>query len=295
VVEVSSFQLETIRDFKPFIAVILNITADHLDRYHGSFSRYSKVKQHLLANQEADDFAVLNADDDNLCDRDSLCSRTRAKTLFFSQQRQLREGVFVEEGKIIYRWGGEKSVIVACDELNIKGTHNLENALAATAIALICNIEPRIIAQTLKQFSGLPHRSEFVDDIGGVKFIDDSKGTNVGAVVRSLESLKGPVILIAGGRDKGGDYSILREPVKEKVKVLILLGEAKDRIKKALLGSTSIKEVDSLETAVKVSYSLAVKGETVLLSPACASFDMFRDFEERGRVFKEAVERLKCE
>jgi len=177
--------------------------------------------------------------------------------------------------------------------LNIEGTHNLENALAATAIAVICKVEPRIIAGVLRRFPGLPHRLEFVDDIGGVRFINDSKGTNVGAVARSLESLKGAVILIAGGRDKGGDYSILKDLIREKVKVLILLGEAKDKIKKALAGTTSIKEVDSLEEAVKVSYSLAVRGETVLLSPACASFDMFKNFEERGRVFKEAVGQLR--
>ncbi len=293
VVEVSSFQLETIKDFKPFIAVILNISADHLDRYDNSFSHYLKVKQRLLSNQGTEDFAVLNADDGNLCNEDNLCSQGRAKTFFFSRQQQLQEGVFVERGKIISQWGGERSVILACNELNIKGTHNLENALAATAIALICNIAPRVIAQTLRQFSGLPHRSEFVDEIGGVKFINDSKGTNVGAVVRSLEGLKGQIVLIAGGRDKGGDYSILRELVKEKVKVLILLGEAKDKIKKVLKGTVSIKEAGSMEEAVRVAYSLAVRGETVLLSPACSSFDMFKDFEERGRIFKKAVECLK--
>lgn len=295
IVEVSSFQLETIKDFKPFIAAILNISADHLDRYHNSFSHYLKVKQRLLSNQGVEDFAVLNADDGNLCREDSLCSKGRAKTLFFSRRQQLSEGVFVEERKIISQWCGKRSVILACDELNIKGTHNLENALAATAIALICNIEPQTIAQVLRRFSGLPHRSELVDEIGGVKFINDSKGTNVGAVARSLESLKGSVILIAGGRDKGGDYSILRELIKEKVKALILLGEAKDKIREALMGTTSIKEVNSMEEAVRVSHSLAVRGETVLLSPACASFDMFKDFEERGRVFKEAVEHLKGE
>ncbi|NOX97795.1 MAG: UDP-N-acetylmuramoyl-L-alanine--D-glutamate ligase [Nitrospirae bacterium] len=293
VVEVSSFQLETIKDFKPFIAVILNVSADHLDRYDNSFSRYLKVKQRLLSNQGTKDFAVLNADDDNLCKDDSSHSKAEAETFFFSRKRQLRKGVFVEEGKIIFREGGKSQVILACDELGIKGTHNLENALAATAVALICKVDPRIIAQVLTQFSGLPHRSEFVDEIGGVKFINDSKGTNVGAVVRCLEGLKGQIILIAGGRDKGGDYSILRELVEEKVKALILLGEVKDKIKKALAGTTSIKEVDSMEDAVRVSYSLAVKGETVLLSPACSSFDMFKDFEERGRVFKEAVGHLK--
>ncbi len=292
VVEVSSFQLETIGNFRPFIAAILNVSADHLDRYHNSFSHYLKVKERLLSYQEAEDFAVLNADDDNLC-KDSLYPAGRARTFFFSRQRQLREGVFVEGGKIISQWGGKRVFILTCDELNIKGTHNLENALAATAIAVICKVEPRIISGVLRRFPGLPHRLEFVDEIGGVRFINDSKGTNVGAVARSLEGLKGGVILIAGGRDKGGDYAILKEPVKEKVKALILLGEAKDKIKKDLAGTTYIKEVDSLEEAVRVSYSLAVGGETVLLSPACASFDMFKNFEERGRVFKKAVGQLR--
>jgi len=160
VVEVSSFQLETIKDFKPFIAVILNVSADHLDRYDNSFSRYLKVKQRLLSNQGTKDFAVLNVDDDNLCKDDSSCSKAKAETFFFSRRRQLRKGVFVEEGKIISRVDGKRLVILACDELGIKGTHNLENALAATAVALICKVEPRIIAQVLKQFSGLPHRSK---------------------------------------------------------------------------------------------------------------------------------------
>ena len=294
VVELSSFQLETTKSFRPFIATILNISPDHLDRYEHSFSRYLRVKQRLFSNQQREDFAVFNADDNNLCPGDGRLSfQVRAKTFFFSRRQPLREGVFVEEGKIVFRREGEKSVILASDELGIKGTHNLENALAATAMALICNIKPEIIAQVLKEFSGLPHRSEFVDEIGGVRFINDSKGTNVGAAAKSLEGIKGPVILIAGGRDKGSDYSSLREPIREKVKVLILLGEAKNKLGKALAGTTSIKKVGSLEEAVRVSYSLAVEGETVLLSPACSSLDMFRDFEERGRVFKEAVLSLK--
>ena len=293
VLEVSSFQLETIRNFKPFIAVILNVTADHLGRYHNSFSLYLRMKGRLLSNQGGKDFAVLNADDDNLSKGKDILPRAGVGTLSFSRRRQLREGVFVEEGKIISRWHGEKSVILDCDELNIKGSHNLENALAATAVALICDVHPWVIARVLRGFSGLPHRSEFVAEVGGVKFVNDSKGTNVGAVAGSLESLKGPIILIAGGRDKGGDYSVLRKVIKEKVKVLILLGEAKDKIRKALAGITSVREVGSMEEAVRISYTLSARGETVLLSPGCSSFDMFKDFEERGRVFKEAVGRLK--
>ena len=286
VLEVSSFQLETIKDFKPFISVVLNLTPDHLDRYNGSFSRYLRVKKRIFTNQDREDFAVLNRDDNEVR---NLSSQTKARAVFFSQDEELGEGAFLKEGRITVRWEGKETSILPLEET---GLHNSENALAATVVATILGVRAVGIGQGLRGFSGLEHRVEFVKEIKGVKFINDSKGTNVGAVEKSLESLTGPVLLIAGGRDKGADYSVLKKSVQQRVKALVLLGEAKTKIKKSLAGIVPIKEVDSMEEAVKLSHSLAQPGDTVLLSPACSSFDMFKNFEERGRVFKEAVKGL---
>ena len=286
VLEVSSFQLETIKDFKPFVSVLLNLTPDHLNRYNGSFSQYLEVKKRIFTNQDGEDFAVLNRDDTGVR---SLSSQIKTRVVFFSQREELREGAFLKGGIITVRWDGKEVNILPLEEI---GLHNLENALAAAAVAIILGLNPVGIGQGLREFSGLEHRVEFVNEIKGVKFINDSKGTNVGAVARSLESLTGPAILIAGGRDKGADYSVLKTSVEERVKALILLGEAKTKIKKSLAGTVPIAEVDSMKEAVKLSCSLAQPGDTVLLSPACSSFDMFKNFEERGKVFKELVKRL---
>ncbi len=318
VLEVSRFQLETIKDFRPFISVLLNLTADQLDRYGGSFSSYLRMKKRIFTNQDREDFTVLNRDDTEVR---NLSSQTKARAVFFSQREELREGAFLKAGKsaaqlkhsrstvkqcrfsgsavrqcrkasedrITVRWEEKEADILPFEEI---GVHNLENALAATAVATILGLNPVAIGQGLRGFSGLEHRLEFVREIRGVKFINDSKGTNVGAVAKSLESLTGPVFLIAGGRDKEADYSVLKKSVQQRVKALVLLGEAKAKIKKSLAGTAPIKEVDSIEEAVKRCYSLAQPGDTVLLSPACSSFDMFKDFEERGRIFKEAVKGL---
>jgi len=299
VAEVSSFQLEGIDTFRPKIATILNITPDHLDRYEG-MEGYIDAKARIFENQRETDFLILNADDPEIIKvRDErLEVRTeKPKAVYFSRQREV-DGLYFKNG-IVYCNSPCLSVptspfpLISQDDIGIKGVHNLDNAMAASAIALLAGCSVDAIREVLMGFSGLEHRLEFVEDIKGVSFINDSKGTNVGAVLKSLESLDPPIILIAGGLDKGSDFSILRDAIRDKVRHLILIGDAKDKIRKALDGSTEISYALTLEEAVGIAILKAVPGDTVLLSPACASFDMFKDFEDRGRRFKDAVRRLR--
>lgn len=287
VVEVSSFQLETTKSFKPQIAILLNVTPDHLDRHNKSFDNYAKAELSLFKNQSADDYALLN-DDDPLV----RIAQTKAKVIKFSQRNELSEGTFVKDGWVCSRFDGIENIILPCDEIKLHGVHNLENILAAVGAAIICGVSGEDIGNVLREFSGLSHRMEFVRNFAGVSFINDSKGTNVGAVLRSLESISSPIILIAGGSAKGADFSLLRKSVRAKVRVAILLGEAQGIMEKALMGATQVERVDSLEEAVKLAHSLADEEDTVLLSPGCSSFDMFANFEERGEVFKKAVRGL---
>lgn len=302
VAEISSFQLETIKDFRPRVAAILNITPDHLDRYK-SITKYADAKARIFEKQTEDDYLVLNADDplimNMISGRLEARGKRRPRVLFFSRKKEVK-GLYLKGDKICLELPpsvnpGNGSLtyddnlpLLPIDEIGIKGLHNLENAMAASLIALICGCSLKDIRAVLKSFSGLEHRLEFVKEIRGVRFINDSKGTNVGAVTRSLESLQ-DVILIMGGMDKGSDFSPLRDLVKEKVRLLILLGETKDKIKNVLGGVTETVKVNDLQDAVRVSLSKASGGDTVLLSPGCASFDMFADFEDRGEKFKEAV------
>ena len=287
IVEVSSFQLEMTKSFKPWIAILLNITPDHLDRHNNSFDNYAQAELSLFKNQSADDYALLN-DDDPLV----RIAPTKARVIKFSQRDELSEGTFVKDGWVCSRFNGTENIILAYDEIKLHGVHNLENILAATLAAIICGVSIKAIGSVLRGFSGLPHRMEFVRDFQGVNFINDSKGTNVGAVLKSLESISSPVILIAGGSAKGADFSLLRKSIGAKVRVAILLGESRQMMEKALMGAVQVKRADSLEEAVKLAHSLADEGDTVLLSPACSSLDMFANFEERGEIFKKAVREL---
>lgn len=287
IIEVSSFQLETIKSFKPWIAILLNITPDHLDRHNNSFDDYAQAELSLFKNQSTDDYALLN-DDDPLV----RMAPTDARVIKFSRRNELSEGAFVKDGQVCSRFNGTEDVILSCDEIKLHGVHNLENTLAAVSAAIICGVSGEDIGNVLRGFSGLAHRMELVGDFRGVNFINDSKGTNVGAVLKSLESISSPVILIAGGRSKGADFSLLRRSIRAKVKLAILLGEARPMMEKALMGAVQIKRADSLEEAVKLAHSKAREGDTVLLSPACSSLDMFANFEERGEVFKKAVREL---
>jgi len=295
VVEVSSFQLESVSTFRPYISAILNITPDHLDRY-GDMDEYINAKARIFENQQEDGYLIVNADDvviERIID-ERLRPRSRGpRVLYFSLKKEV-EGMHLRDG-VIYAslpsFLPPPFHLISTEDIRMKGVHNLENAMASSLIALLCGVPVDVIRGVLRDFRGLEHRLEYVAEIGGVKFINDSKGTNTGAVRRSLEGLD-RVILIMGGMDKGEDFSVLRDVVGERVKALVLLGQARERIKRAIGKAVDTFTVDDIDEAVALSFSLASPGDTVLLSPGCASFDMFRDFEERGRRFKEAVKGL---
>jgi len=298
VAEVSSFQLESTRDFRPKGAVILNITPDHLDRYH-SLDEYYYTKTRIFENQKEDDFLLLNADDPetiNLASEKLKARNEKPRIFYFSRKKEV-DGIYFKDGQIYCNFPDSSiscrhSSLINADEIKIKGVHNLENAMAASAMALLAGSPVEAIRNSVREFIGLEHRLELVREIGGVRYFNDSKGTNVGAVVKSLESFKNSIILIAGGRDKAGDFSLLRDLVREKVKTLVLIGEASEKIKKSLGDLTETVTAKDLREAINISHGIAKKGDIVLLSPACASFDMFIDFEDRGRQFKKIVMEL---
>lgn len=288
VAEISSFQLEGVIDFRPKVSVLLNITEDHLDRYE-SFQDYVRAKERVFANQTGEDFAVLNVDDPLVA---ACADRISSRVVPMSRIKTLDEGVCIHGGAISFSWEGrvERFPLSA---VKLRGVHNLDNCMASIATALLMGCDARLALSVLENFSGLPHRMELVATIGGVAYYNDSKGTNVGSVVKSLESFPANVILIAGGRDKGGDYSPLADLVRERVRRLILLGEARELIRDALGHLTDTIMVDSLEDAVLEAHRAGRPGDVVLFSPACSSFDMFRNYEERGDRFVAAVRSLR--
>ena len=290
IVEVSSFQLETVKDFSPYISCILNITPDHLDR-HREMEKYIEIKSRIFLRQRKNDFVILNKDDPYAY---SLAKLVKSKVIFFSQREKLREGVFLEGDNIISRFKKEEKLI-SLKEIRLPCPHNIENILASIAISSLYEVNREPIRKVLKEFKGLPHRAEFVANIRGVKFIDDSKATNEAAVRKSLSSIQSPIILIMGGKDKGANFSSLREKVKERVKKLILLGSSKKKIKKEFLNVCPLVEVENLKEAVKVAFKSADNGDCVLLSPGCASFDQFANYKERGEIFQREVKKLREE
>lgn len=284
IAEVSSFQLERIRRFRPWISLFLNLSADHLDR-HADYEQYVQAKARIFMNQQGDDVAVVNGDDPEVM---RIFPQSRMKRITFGREKG---DISLNQDGIIARVGREERFYPLLAP-GLLGIHNQENAMAAVAAAQLCELAPEAIAQTLSDFPGLPHRLEFVREIGGVSYFNDSKATNVGAVKKSLLSFSKPVVLIAGGKDKGCDFRPLLPEVKERVRVAILFGEAKERIRKELGPSVSAQLVDDLKQAVLKAASSAEPGDVVLLSPACSSFDMFSNFEERGGRFKELVNTL---
>ncbi len=288
VAEISSFQLQWVKKFHPFISILLNITSDHTD-YHSSFAEYVKVKSRIFANQTENDFAIMNADDGS---QKELAKHIRAKIISFSSKRELNEGVYLEKDKIIFRTAefGQESYPLSI--IKIPGLHNVENVMAAIAAARICGADRRSVESCVSEFHGLPHRIEFAGEKNSIKFYDDSKGTNVGAVVRALETFSQPVILLLGGRDKEGDFETLQSIIPDKTKRVILFGEAKDRIASSIGNSVKKIKTPKLIDAVEAAYRSAEPGDIVLLSPGCASFDEFSDYKERGNVFKQAVRNL---
>lgn len=280
VVEVSSYQLETIDTFHPHVAVMMNVTADHLDRY-ADMRGYAAAKERITLNQTPQDFFIYNADDAYAL---AMAGRSKAKKLPFSLVNHFEEGGFVDKAEMVVRIAGRESRY-PLQECSLKGFHNFENMLAAVMSATVSGVEPSKIAQALKNFKGLHHRMEYVGQFKGMDFYDDSKGTNVGSVVMSLASFDQNVILILGGRDKGGDYSPLKSLVKAKTKALIVLGEAQEKIVAALEGSQVCHVVENMREAVAKSFEMGNPGDVVLLSPACSSFDQYKNYAERGDDF----------
>ncbi|MGH7774501.1 MAG: UDP-N-acetylmuramoyl-L-alanine--D-glutamate ligase [Candidatus Binatia bacterium] len=286
VVEVSSFQLEWVEEFRPRIAALLNLAEDHLDRYP-DFASYCEAKERVFHTQGEEDIAVLNRDDPLVW---SMRERIRARVVSFGWA-EVREGIYATRSEIIWRGDSEEERF-PLSRVRIQGLHNVENLMAAVAIAKAILVPAEIIQKAIEEFPGLEHRLEFVREKNGVRFFNDSKGTNVGAVLKSLASFSAPVVLLAGGIDKGGDYRILEDEVRRKVKKLILFGAAKEIIRKALGHLTNTVVVETLDAAVQEACKDAQPGDIVLLSPACSSFDMFQNYAERGRVFKALVQGL---
>jgi UDP-N-acetylmuramoylalanine--D-glutamate ligase len=298
VAEVSSFQLESIIEFRPKVAAVLNITPDHLDRYR-SMDEYTGAKAKIFENQGEGDRLVLNADDllvmDMLKTGRGIHDGLMPDIYFFSRSREV-EGVYLKNGVIYCNLSHTTSIpshfpIMTTDEVRIRGLHNLENAMAASLISILAGSRPEDVRQVLMDFPGLEHRLEVAGEYRGVIFINDSKGTNVGAVMKSLESFEN-LILIMGGMDKGSDFTVLRDLVESRVKTLILIGEAKEKIAREIGNSTETILAADMYDAVRISVSRVSGGDVVMLSPGCASFDMFDDFEDRGRSFKEAVRKV---
>ena len=292
VVEVSSFQLETIDRFHPWIAALLNVTVDHQDRYE-SLDEYVAAKQRIFENQTASDFALFNLDDDRVA---GLRQKVRAKKLGFTTAStigaDMHGGTYLEGDRIVTTVTGVRQEICHRSEIRIIGHHNVENVMAATTYALLCGCPLEAIRRVLATFPGLEHALEIVRERRGVRFVNDSKGTNVDATLKALESIEQPIWLIAGGRDKGGDFSRLTQAVGRRVKHVILIGEASPLLRQAWAGVATMTEAATLRDAVDCAAQGASQGEVVLLSPACASFDMFADYQDRGRQFKALVHAL---
>jgi UDP-N-acetylmuramoylalanine--D-glutamate ligase len=283
VLEVSSFQLETIKSFRPKISVFLNLTQDHLDRYR-DMNEYESAKIRIFVNQKNSDYAILNYDSPIIR---GFSNKIRTKNFYFSTREKVK-GAYLEDNKLFVDLGDGAIEVARREDINLPGEHNLENALAAILTVKIINRKAKLLP-ALKEFIGLKHRFQLVSEIDGVKFIDDSKSTTVHSTLRALESLPGNVVLIAGGKDKGSEYSLVTKQARQ-LKYLVLIGEARQKIKDAFYGlNIPIKEAKTMEEAVSIAKDNAREGDIVLLSPMCSSFDMFKDYKERGEVFTKAV------
>jgi UDP-N-acetylmuramoylalanine--D-glutamate ligase len=288
VLEVSSFQLETIQTFRPRIAVVLNVTPDHLDR-HRTFAAYADAKARIFENQQAGDFTVLNADDPTC---EGFASRTRAPVFLFCRTKEVKQGVYTRDGKILFRDANGQREIMLVSEIPLKGAHNVENVLAAVCVGSLMGCSPQVIRQSIRNFNAVEHRLEYVATIRGVEYYNDSKATNVDATIKAIESFPANVHLILGGKDKGSDYSVLNDLLRQRVKQVYTIGAAAAKIESQIQGATRIVRAETLETAVERAAIEAQAGDVVLLAPACASFDQFKNYEQRGRVFKEVVKEL---
>ena len=292
VVEVSSFQLETIKTFRPSIAVVLNVTPNHMDRYE-TFNDYAAAKHRIFMNQAEDDVAVLNADDPTVS---SWASGLRAKVMNFSVRSELERGVFLQDDELVFRWDEGEQDLLRVNEMKLRGMHNVENVAAALTVGIAAGAKIESMRETVKRFNPVEHRLEFVDEIRGVRFYNDSKATSVDATLKALEAFAndaGKVVLILGGKGKKAPYAPLAPLVREKVRKLVLIGEDAETIENELGEYASFERATDMKDALERSFSAAEQGDVVLLAPACASFDMFESFEHRGKVFKSEIADLK--
>jgi UDP-N-acetylmuramoylalanine--D-glutamate ligase len=291
VVEASSFQLEQIDTFRPWIAVMLNFSPDHLDR-HLNVDAYGAAKARIFENQETRDWAVINADDPSVL---ALARQTRAARRLFAKKSALDEGTVIDAGWIVDRRRDRTERLVPVDAIHLLGPHLVDDVMAAATVGAIAGVAPAAMTAAVESFPGLEHAMELVGEIDGVRFVNDSKATNVESARRSIETFDRGVVPIVGGRFKGGDFRLLREPLAARANAVVAIGEAKRSIREALAGVVTVHDADTLGEAVDRAYALAKPDGVVLLAPACASFDMFQDYAERGRRFKEEVNRLIAE
>jgi UDP-N-acetylmuramoylalanine--D-glutamate ligase len=289
VLEVSSFQLDFIDTFRPKISVLLNITPDHMDRYDRSMDTYAASKARVFKNQRDDDVLLYNIDD---AWTNKIVLNAHCRTIGFSVRQKLAEGAFVEDDNLVASIGGTRTEIIEIGRIFIKGVHNLYNSMAAVLVGLLLGVDASHIQSTLKKFEGVEHRLEFVRRINNVSYYNDSKATNVDSVWFALQSFKEPIVLFLGGRDKGNDYSRLTDLVRKHVKAIVAIGESANLVEQSFKGVAVIKKASSMEEAVDLGRLLAQPGDVVLLSPACASFDWFKNYEHRGEVFKQLVNKL---
>ena len=291
VTELSSFQLESIVDFKPHVASILNLSPDHLNRHH-TMENYISAKANILKNQDKSDFSILNYDDEQVR---SLQSKCNGQVIFFSRKEKLDKGVYLDEDDNIVIDIDGKITLLNKKELSLPGPHNLENCMAAIAMSYVCNVDIETLKHVLKTFKAVEHRLEYVKTLNDVMFVNDSKGTNPDSTIKAVQSYDSPIILIAGGYNKDSDFNELLDIAKQNVKALVLMGETASIIEECAKekGYKTILRVNNMKEAVEVSYDIATKGDVVLLSPACASWDMYKSFEVRGMDFKDNVNNLK--
>ena len=289
VLEVSSFQLDHIETFRPRVSVILNITEDHMDRYEHSMEHYAASKARIFENQTTNDVLIYDADDE-WCRKEA--AQAKCRTIGFSLKTRQDEGAFVDKGLLVTVIDGVRSEVIPCEDISIKGMHNLYNSMAATLVGQLLGVGSASIRSTLKNFKGVEHRLEFVREVNGVRYYNDSKATNVDSVWYALQAFNQPIVLLLGGRDKGNDYSRLTDLVKDRVKAIVAIGESAGKVEKAFQDVTTVTRANSMDGAIQNAKSLSVSGDLVLLSPACASFDWFSNYEHRGQVFKELVNRL---
>ena len=285
VLEISSFQLETIEQFCPWIAAILNITPDHLDRHH-TFEAYIAAKARIFENQKSGDCGVLNADDP-ACVR--LKEKVKGSLYWFSRKQTVENGSYLKGDQIVFRQNGQETIVLSRGDIQLKGAHNLENVLAAVTVAMLAGCAPEEVRKGVKEFRAVEHRLELVSSINGVTFYNDSKATNVDATIKALESFPGNIHIILGGKDKGSDYTVLVPLLRERARAAYLIGAAAEKIRLQIHGATTLVSAGTLERAVRQAFEAAKPGDIILLAPACASFDQFENYEQRGRMFKELV------